>query len=590
MNNNSKSSYSQQGNNAKSKKQSDLDFEIPLEYNVPETNSDRAEAILALMRVAGIDAKNLLTIEAAIAEAANREYEFEASFSMLGARLLSKVEAFQKDAEEWKRIKDNLRQRWRRALERLEREQVATGFWFVKCERGFYDSNGEAKPSMITVNLSAISDVIQIANFRFDASKSRKFFFEEAARHVISYAKKETVERLPPVKMSDDKKLQRLEKTFINAAFKSGRLAAKTYDSETLQEFWQKLIQNAELQFLNGINEEFNDAPSVTFDTSESEESDAHPGVTFDTSESDVESEIVPSYVPVEGTQNAPSCVPPERQEEHTGQPIEVALQTLDVLEAAGVERAQVLITKDYDDRESDVLDCPWLPLAEIRQRMPQLLEKTREAHHSLILRPKTHSLLQIDDVTADVLPLLERFGIFTIETSPNNFQVWLQFEDKEAKESVRGRLFEKLKPTGANNGSNGAFRVSGSVNGKPKRNGFIVRLHSTDAGRETSFGELEAAGLLAPLPKPKPEQKRTGIYVNAKRKFPDYGKCLASKNNDRSEADASFVRICLERGFSESEIEAALLEVSERAREKNRSGHYKDYYQRTFEFCSRGL
>jgi hypothetical protein len=112
--------------------------------------------------------------------------------------------------------------------------------------------------------------------------------------------------------------------------------------------------------------------------------------------------------------------------------------------------------------------------------------------------------------------------------------------------------------------------------------------LHSTDAGRETSLEEFEAAVLLAPLPEPKPEQKRTGIYVKANRKLPDYAKCLAAKNNARSEADASFVRISLERGFSESEIKAELLEVSEQAQDKNKSGHYKDYFRRTFEFCSR--
>lgn len=46
---------------------------------------------------------------------------------------------------------------------------------------------------------------------------------------------------------------------------------------------------------------------------------------------------------------------------------------------------------------------------------------------------------------------------------------------------------------------------------------------------------------------------------------MPDYAKCLVAKNNARSEADASFVLISLERSFSESEIKAELLEISER-------------------------
>lgn len=101
-------------------------------------------------------------------------------------------------------------------------------------------------------------------------------------------------------------------------------------------------------------------------------------------------------------------------------------------------------------------------------------------------------------------------------------------------------------------------------------------------------MAELDAAGLLAPLPEPQPKQQNKGIYVTANRKFPDYARCLAAKNNDRSEADASFVRISLDRGFSENEIERQVLEVSERAKEKKKSGHFSDYFRRTFEFCSR--
>jgi hypothetical protein len=593
MNNNNNSFHAQQEKRSNFKQQDNLEFEIPLENYVPETHSDRAEAILALMRVAHIDVKNLLTIEAAIAEAADREAEFKTSYARLGARILGRLQVFQQDDDEFKRQKDNLRQRWRRAFERLDQEQQAAGIWLVKCKHGTREKDGTTRPSLMTINFPVISETIQLANFRIRTDgntkqRSRKFQFEEAARILIAHTKKETVKRLPAERLTNEEKLNRFKKTFINAAAKAARCAAQFLQPEDIIALSAEMMEDAQFHFLNALNQEFNETAGITFDTWENEENSGTPGITFDTWENSAESEIVPSVL-VRGTQTetARLCVP-SSQEEHTADPLDAALQCLAVLETAGVETSQVLVTKDYDDQASEMLDNSRLPLKEIRERLPQLLEKTRTANHSLILRPKTDSLLQIDDVTAEVLPRLEGYGIFTIETSPNNFQVWLQFEDKAAKESVRDRLFAKLKPTGANSGANGAFRFPGSINGKPKRNGWTVKLKSVDAGRETSAAELEAAELLAMLPpiQSEPKEPRKGLYVTPTRVFPDYARCLSDKGNDRSAADASFVWLSLSRGFSENEIKNQLLKVSEKAREKDKRSRYPKYFELTFNFC----
>src|SRR5262249_12644920 len=120
----------------------------------------------------------------------------------------------------------------------------------------------------------------------------------------------------------------------------------------------------------------------------------------------------------------------------------------------------------------------------------------------SLVVRVRG-PVLQLDDCDASAALLLEPFSFAVIETSANNFQVWLAFNDEWDKAEARARLFARLRELapGANPGAGGAVRWPGSINAKPERNGWRVRVDSVNPGRIVTPSELEDAGLLGDPP-----------------------------------------------------------------------------------------
>lgn len=84
------------------------------------------------------------------------------------------------------------------------------------------------------------------------------------------------------------------------------------------------------------------------------------------------------------------------------------------------------------------------------------------------------------------------------------------------------------------------------------------------------TVGELERANLLPDLPVASSREERPAVIFSGPQRWPDYDLCVASKPS-RSEADASFVAISFQRGFTASEIAVKLAEVSERARGNKR-------------------
>jgi hypothetical protein len=180
-------------------------------------------------------------------------------------------------------------------------------------------------------------------------------------------------------------------------------------------------------------------------------------------------------------------------------------------------------------------------------------------------------AVLQIDDCDPESALVFEPFSFFGKETSANRFQSYLAFKDPWDKADVAARLWPRLRELklAGNSGSGGATRWCGSINQKPSRNGFRVRVDWSKLGRFTTPSELDDAGLLAdPLPPVDLDWQSQG----EPRAWPDYTRCLSEKP-DRSSADAQFVYFAFTRGRSPKEIAAKLLEVSPRAKESG--AHY---------------
>jgi hypothetical protein len=224
---------------------------------------------------------------------------------------------------------------------------------------------------------------------------------------------------------------------------------------------------------------------------------------------------------------------------------------------------------------------------------LPELVERTEQGAESLIIRPRGGALIQLDDCSLELAERLEPFVFMTFETSPDNYQAWIALpeETSEAElKAVRSRLLTVLDETGANGGAYGAMRWPGSINRKPSRNGFRVRLHRVWLSAYCTVAELEAAGLLAPVapvPQPPPAKpKGFRLRLGGNQVFPSYDRCLAEKDGDRSKADAAFLKLCSLRGFSMVEAVAELERVSERAREERQRGR-RDYANRTWNFVT---
>jgi hypothetical protein len=253
------------------------------------------------------------------------------------------------------------------------------------------------------------------------------------------------------------------------------------------------------------------------------------------------------------------------------------ARRALDVFRSVGVRKFDVTAKNDSDKR-----DVIFRERMELDSKLEQSIEWCERNNRSFILRPRDAKLIQIDDCNAETLKDLLPFCFFAEETSEDNFQAWLALplltREDELWE-VRQRLLNKIDS--GNGGAFGATRWVGSINFKPNRNHFRVRLIHAANGRITTAKELDEAGLLAepekPIAQPIEQQSETKGFTGSP---PDYDRCLRDNEYDRSDADASFMAICKKRGYSRDESIDLLLDVSKRAQESHPS-----YIERTADF-----
>ena len=197
--------------------------------------SDVSEAIGAVLRAASFQEDHARTILTALAEADGRTSEFRTYSASLGSRLKNNLDPFAEGEQLKERGKADS-QRWRRAIDRLNKDQDATGFYFVSFTSGGSDRSRRNFPSRMTVDVETFVNTVRVARNRADYKTSRKFAFEEAAKSVLQAKSKKVVKRLPPRKMSEKDKLHRLEKTLVNSARNFAKIAAaQSLDLKTLE-------------------------------------------------------------------------------------------------------------------------------------------------------------------------------------------------------------------------------------------------------------------------------------------------------------------------------------------------------------------
>jgi len=250
----------------------------------------------------------------------------------------------------------------------------------------------------------------------------------------------------------------------------------------------------------------------------------------------------------------------------------------LATFESVGAVIDQVIFRNDItEEKDSDHR----MTSEQFEAELPELIADAERGGVSFIARVRG-PVLQLDDCDAEAVKLLKPFSFMVEETSENNYQTWLAFKDDQDKGEIRDDLFRRLREIapGVNCGSGGATRWPGSINFKPERNGWRVRLVYVNQGRVTTPAELDDAGLLADPDIREFDWKADGPPGD----WPDYIRCLEDVPKrerdgqpDRSRADAQFVFFSLRRRRSVEEITVKLFEVSDRARESGQK-----YIERT--------
>jgi hypothetical protein len=565
--------------------------------------SDFSDAVIAAQKAAGFIKFHTEVILAAIAEAEGRCEQFKTYAARLGKRLNTRFDSFIADTAEFKRRNASHAQRWRRHYtEGLLPEQARTQFFFVEYESGSTTKENHRQSSKLKVDVEIFREIVENARRNEKYQTNRAGAFEHAAKEALNRKAKRNLILLPPTKISEAEKLARIEKTLSNTSKSFVKFHLKNgLTPDEIADFLPAIVKNVVNSFQSALIEA--GAVGCQIETPQTEVSSENLtkpdilGFQFDTPQTEGEpdfSEYETDTVLLNRVSTSPSTEPPRVfLESNDSEPFrntrgaDEAADAIKAFESVGATSFDVTMRNEATD-EKEIYEQS---VTGDRLRAGKLLEylaRNEAAPESFIMRPRGARLIQIDDADARTLERLKPFAFLTVETSHENFQAWLalspQTTEPELKQ-IRARLLEHLQPSGANGGAYGAVRWSGSINHKPERNGFRVRINSSQMENLIDAAQLEAAALLA---EPKPERAPVIVpTVNKSNKiiFPNYERCLSDKSGDRSRADASFMRICSMRGISETEATDELKRVSERAANEEKRGR-TDYIRRTADFA----
>lgn len=278
-----------------------------------------------------------------------------------------------------------------------------------------------------------------------------------------------------------------------------------------------------------------------------------------------------PSYKLVDKENTAGRCDEPRRVLSEEGDRQNVckgnihsdALRSIEAFESVGADTFGVTLRDEVRKAGTEYKHDSG---SDLTAQLNNYFQRNADTMTSIIVRPRGAVLIQLDDLLASQVERLRQFSFLIVETSAENYQVWIALPkgtDEKTRQLTRWRLIKRLK---ADKNASGAMRMPGSINRKPERQGFRVRLTAARHGQIVTVEELDASALLAPAPIL--AATITSAYSGASRRlFPDYQQCLVLKNGNRSDSDAMFLWIAIERGFTFDEAWAELVRVAWRTK-----------------------
>lgn len=305
------------------------------------------------------------------------------------------------------------------------------------------------------------------------------------------------------------------------------------------------------------------------------------------------------------------------QKKEKISEEVEEAVLAIESLMEAGQNSFEFVMT---DEQKKYRKNQKNLSPEKLINQLPQLLEEADCKDWNLIIRPRRveeklppgglgldpqanhrkSAVIQLDDLDEDRMALFYDYSFKTIMTSKGNYQCWLEVEGVSGKTAGRLKV-QLIECHDADDGANGAVRLAGSRNVKPKHKQEdgsypLIRLVKVNKGKKVTIQELKENGLLFTPKKVKEKTaRREEIEIESgrkgtpprvmlssegrKREWPSYERALSEarrkKNGevDRSSADMRWCCVALGMGWGKEEVVQELLRVSLKLKAKKKGG-----------------
>lgn len=487
--------------------------------------------------------------------------------------------------EKLEKREESVRRQTRGEIQKLMKWQTETGITLVEYAEGGRINTYDVSSKFRLPILEMVAETLK----EFPLCSKSKNRMAEAARVVAERHVEDLRSRKPKTR-------QVMQQPSPNRWRKTATTAAEKYAKETgrgADAILEIITELNELRVrLKGENAQNENGKSLVIKDF-SDYSRTHESSPSVHSESISDTQTVPLTIESQGGQNCSDEVLPPAcdsisptvavAEPSKSLPLSdqsnAAWRTLSVLQGVGAEPDQVLLLDDTKPKKEKLQQSVECDLRTFAKCMESLTNQAEQNHWSTVVRFRG-PVLQCDDCDRETMELLKPFALVGWQTSPNNYQVWLAFNDDQDKEAVAQRLFAGVRgilpQSQINSGSGGATRWIGTRNFKPSRRQQdgtfpLVELVFLQPGRIVTPNELESIGLLAE-PVALVASNESSHRASATSGWPSYEIALAGappradgEGADLSRADARYATYAFTRyGKTRQQIAEKLAEVSQ--------------------------
>jgi hypothetical protein len=247
-------------------------------------------------------------------------------------------------------------------------------------------------------------------------------------------------------------------------------------------------------------------------------------------------------------------------------------------------------------DKQREMLPRTW-DAATLLKSIPWLRWQNSQGRNIYIRPAEEHQFTLVDDLTAENMDRLGREGFapaIVVETSPGNFQAWLNHGEvlrKDLSTAAARALAQKF------NGDQGAAdwrhfgRLAGFTNRKPERravNGLYPFVHLIEARNVMYPMAKEFVGTIRDNVAREEEKQRLhnrqlvcGSQGHAPLRIDDF-RCAARYAGDGNRIDLAYALYALSHGVSEGEVRRAI--ASRDLSKKGPDARQQEYIDRTVE------